>query len=228
MHMLELSLDTQHLAEQRTFYCATLGLPLLDETAHSFTVQAGTTRLQFRETQQDVLYHIALTIPHNTFQEAKDWIRQRVPLLRKNGEDEIFFSGLNARSFYFCDANNNILEYIVHYNLDREAEGTFKPTDVLHVSEIGLPVENVPELATRLREQFAIGPYGGSITPAFAFLGDIFGQLVVVQIGRPWLPTETVPAHVAPVRLTISGQKEQHFQFAPYPYTIIAQPDFHP
>lgn len=222
MHILELSLDTQHLAEQRAFYGTTLDLPLLDETADSFTVQAGTTRLQFRETQQDVLYHIALTIPRNTFQEAKDWIRQRVPLLRKNSEDEIFFSGLNARSFYFCDADDNILEYIVHYNLDRETGGTFKPTDVLHVSEIGLPVEDVPELAARLREQLAIEPYGGSVTPAFAFLGDIFGQLVVVQVGRPWLPTETVLAHVAPVRLAMSGQRQQLFQFTPYPYYIIA------
>jgi hypothetical protein len=42
-----------------------------------------------------------------------------------------------------------------------------------------------------------------------AFLGDISGQLVVVKIGRPWLPTETVRAAVAPVRLTISGQREQ-------------------
>jgi len=222
MHILELSLDTRRLAEQRAFYGTTLGLPFLDETADSFTVQAGTTRLQFRETQQDVLYHIALTIPRNTFQEAKDWIRQRVPLLRKNGEDEIFFSGLNARSFYFCDANDNILEYIVHYNLDRETGGAFKPTDVLHVSEIGLPVEDVPELATRLREQFAIEPYGGSVSPAFAFLGDIFGQLVIVQVGRPWLPTETVPAHVAPVRLTMSGQKKQQSQLVPYPYYISA------
>ncbi|HEY7417302.1 MAG TPA: hypothetical protein VH593_19115 [Ktedonobacteraceae bacterium] len=220
MHILELSLDTRCLAEQRTFYCATLGLPLLAETADSFTVQAGATRLQFRETQQNVLYHIALTIPRNAFQEAKDWIQQRVPLLRRDGEDEIFFSGLNARSFYFCDADCNILEYIVHYNLERETEGTFTPADVLHVSEIGLPVEDVPALATQLQEQFAIEPYGGSVTRAFAFLGDIFGQLVVVQVGRPWLPTETVSAIVAPVRLTISSQREQQVQFAPYPYYI--------
>jgi len=76
-------------------------------------------------------------------------LRERVPLLDRNGEDEIFFGGLNARSFYFCDAGSNILEFIVHYNLDRELEGTFDASHILHVSEIGLPVDDVPALAAQ-------------------------------------------------------------------------------
>jgi hypothetical protein len=93
---------------------------------------------------------------------------------------------------------------------------------VLHISEIGLPVENVPAQAARLQEQLAIEPYGGRVSEGFAFLGDIFGQLVVVKIGRPWLPTETVQATVAPVQLTINSQREQQVQLSPYPYTITA------
>src|SRR6202011_791023 len=116
MHIQELSLHTDNLAAQKDFYTTTMGLSLLDETAIAFTVQAGTTRLSFQQTAQDVLYHVAFTIPRNTFSEAKSWLRERVPLLDRNGEDEIFFGGLNARSFYFCDAGSNILEFIVHYN----------------------------------------------------------------------------------------------------------------
>ena len=73
MHIQELSLRTRHVANQKAFYCTTLGLSLLTETTDSFTVQAGTTRLRFQETQQDVLYHVAFTIPRNTFHEAKSW-----------------------------------------------------------------------------------------------------------------------------------------------------------
>ena len=217
MHIQELALDTRQLAPQKAFYSATLGLPLVEQTADSFTVQAGTTRLRFQETERDVLYHIAFTIPQQRFQEAKRWVQNRVPLLRKNGKDEIFFAGLNARSFYFCDPAGNILEYIVHYGLDYETEGA---AFVLHVSEIGLPVEDVPAFAALLQQQFAIQPYGGAVSEHFAFLGDIFGQLVVVKVGRPWLPTDTVPAVIAPVGLTIYGQREQQVQFLPYPYTI--------
>src|SRR5712691_2553170 len=103
MHIQELSLRTRHVTNQKAFYC--------------------TTRLHFQETQQDVLYHVAFTIPRNTFHEAKSWTQKRVPLLHKNGEDEIFFANLNARSFYFCDTAGNILEFIVHYGLNYETEG---------------------------------------------------------------------------------------------------------
>lgn len=220
MRFHELSLQTRHLAAQKEFYCATLGLPLLAETADSFIVQAGTTRLHFQGTQQDVLYHVAFTIPRNTFSQAKSWLHQRVSLLRKDGEDEVFFANLNARSFYFCDAANNILEWIAHYDLGHETEGAFGPADVLHVSEIGLPVEDVPAQAAILEETLDIKPYGGPISENFAFLGDIYGQLVVVKIGRPWLPTDTVRATVSPVQLTISGQRERQLQLLPYPYTL--------
>ncbi len=220
MRIQELSLQTRHIANQKTFYCTTLGFSLLSETTDSFTVQAGTTRLRFQETQQDFLYHIAFTIPRETFHEAKSQLQKHVPLLYKNGEDEIFFANLNARSFYFCDTTGNILEYIVHYDLNHETAGTSGAASVLHVSEIGLPVEDVPAFADLLRKQFSIEPYGGSVSEQFAFLGDISGQLVVVKVGRPWLPTETVQAGVAPVRLTISGQYEQQVQLLPYPYTL--------
>src|SRR5437879_8197020 len=109
MHIQELILHTRHVAAQKAFYCSTLGLPLLAETTDSFTVQAGTTHLRFQETQQDVPYHVALTIPRNMFYEAKGWVQKRVPLLHKDGEDEIFFAHLHARSFYFCDPADNIL-----------------------------------------------------------------------------------------------------------------------
>ncbi len=220
MRIQELSLQTRHLAKQKDFYSTTLGLPLLAKTAESFTVQAGTTRLRFQATQQNVLYHVAFTIPRNTFTQAKSWLSQRVPLLRKDGADEIFFAGLNARSFYFCDAANNILEFIAHYNLDQETTGTFAPADILHVSEIGLPVEDVPALAATLKDALNIEPYGGPVSEDFAFLGDIYGQLVVVKTGRPWLPTETVRSAIAPVQLIIRGQQASQLQLSPYPYTL--------
>jgi catechol-2,3-dioxygenase len=194
MRIQELSLQTRQLADQKDFYRITLGLPLLAETTASFTLQAGATRLRFQEAQQDVLYHVAFTIPRNTFTEAKSWLRKHVPLLRKKSEDEFFFATLNARSLYFCDAASNILELIVHYDLDHETEEPFGPAHVLHVSEVGLPVEDVLAQVSLLREKLDIEPYGGLVSEEFAFMGDIHGQLVVVKIGRPWQPAETLLA----------------------------------
>ncbi len=220
MRIQELSLQTRHLADQKDFYRTTLGLPFLAETTASFTLQAGATRLHFQDAQQDMLYHIAFTIPRNTFTEAKSWLHKHVSLLRKNSEDEFFFATINARSLYFCDAANNILEFIVHYDLDHETEGPFGPTRVLHVSEVGLPVEDVLAQVSLLKENLDIEPYGGLVSEEFAFMGDIYGQLVVVKIGRPWQPAETLLAAVSPMQLTMSGKPEQQLQLSPFPYTI--------
>lgn len=223
MYIRELTIQTRKLAEQKTFYSALLELPLIAETASSFTIQAGTTRLTLQETQQEVLYHIAFTIPRNKFEQAKSWIAHRTPILpTKTGEDEIFFSGLNARSFYFGDAAGNILEYMVHNVLEHETPGDFGPQDVLRLSEIGLPVEDVPAIAAQLeqRQEIVSYPVPGQVSPDFAYLGDIAGQLVVVRAGRPWLPTETVKAIVSPAQVVISGQHEEQIELSPYPYTI--------
>ena len=179
-----------------------------------------TTRLSFQEAQHDLLYNIAFTIPRNTFTEAKSWLRKRVSLLRKKSEDEFFFATLNARSLYFCDAANTIHELIVHYDLDHETEETFRSAQVLHVSEVGLPVEDVPAQVSLLREKLAIEPYGGLVLEEFAFMGDIYGQLVVVKIGRHWQPAETLLATVSSMQLTMSGKPEQQLQLSPFLYTI--------
>ncbi|GLV53506.1 hypothetical protein KDH_03590 [Dictyobacter sp. S3.2.2.5] len=223
MYIQELTIQTRKLSEQKAFYNTVLELPVVAETTTSFTVQAGTTRLTLQETRQEVLYHIAFTIPRNKFQQAKDWIAQRVPLLPlKTGADEIFFDGLNARSFYFEDADNNILEYMVHNGLEHETPGEFGSQDVLRVSEIGLPVEDVPAIAAQLEQRQGIisYPVADQVSPGFGYLGDISGQLVVVKTGRPWLPTETVEAIVSPAQVVISGPRAEQFQLAPYPYTI--------
>src|SRR5579875_423793 len=185
MQIQELTLQTRHVASQKTFYGHTLGWPLLSESPDSFTVKVGATRLCFQQTEQDVLYHLAVTIPRNTFPEAKWWVQQRVPLLQRQGEDELFFANLNARSFYFCDSAGNILEYIVHYELDRETSGAFGATSVLHVSEIGLPVEDVSAFAELASSQFPIEPYRGMTSGTFASRGNIVGKLLVVKTNDP-------------------------------------------
>ncbi|TMD62442.1 MAG: hypothetical protein E6I97_26700 [Chloroflexi bacterium] len=78
----------------------------------------------------------------------------------------------------------------------------------------------MPAQAAILKETLDIKPYGGSVSENFAFLGDIYGQLVMVKTGRPWLPTETVQAIVSPVQLTIIGQQERQLQLSPYPYAL--------
>jgi len=85
------------------------------------------------------------------------------------------------------------------------------------LSEVGLPVEDVLAQVSLLEKKLAIEPYRGLVSEEFAFMGDIYGQLVVVKIGRPWQPAETLLAAVSPMQLTMSGKPEQQLQLSPFP-----------
>ena len=91
---------------------------------------------------------------------------------------------------------------------------------VIHVSEIGLAVDNVLAQVAEFKDRLGIEPHRGASDDTFTAVGDIYGLFIVVKIGRFWFPTDTDAAPVAPVKVTIEGAQEQHYHVSPYPYEI--------
>lgn len=122
------------------FYGALLGLKTsrVDGTLH---VSAGWTEMVL--TPAALLrgvQHLAFTIPRNRFADAKRWLAGRLTLLRTDEGDE--FEGpppWNSRSLYFEDPDRNVLEFIIRRELPNEASGSFSGSDILGVSEVGVP-----------------------------------------------------------------------------------------
>lgn len=226
MHITELTLQTRNLPAQRAFYEHTLELPMVEAGEQAFTVQAGTTRLTFQASKQpDALYHVAFTIPRNKVEQAKRWATARFPLLTDPaGIEEFRFGSWNSWSIYFRDAADNILEFIAHFDLDRETEGDFGPADMLHVSEIGLPVDDVPAQVSNLHTLLGIEPYKGQRSDVFTAVGDIYGLFIVVATGRLWVPDMTSPATIAPTEITVQGTEERHYALSPFPYDVRVLP----
>ncbi len=224
MRITELHLYTQDLHAQRIFYTRTLGLPLVTETVASFTIQAGATRLLFQRTEQEgLLYHFAFSIPSNKLAYAKEWLLARtppVPLLSLDGQDEFHGDSWNVSNLYFYDAAGNILEFIAHHDVPDSTPDGFDEHSVLHISEIGLAVDNVLAQVAEFKDRFGIEPYRGESSDTFTAVGDIYGLLIVVKIGRFWFPTDTDAAPVAPVEVTVEEAEEQHYHVSPYPYEI--------
>ena len=223
MRITELHLSTQNLHAQRIFYTRTLGLPLVTETVASFTIQAGATRLLFQRTEQEgLLYHFAFSIPSTKLAHAKEWLLARtpsvVPLLSLDGQDE--FHNESFSQFYFNDAAGNILEFIAHHDVPDSTPDGFDEHSVLHVSEIGLAVDNVLAQVAEFKDRLGLEPFWGESDDTFTALGDTYGRFIVVKIGRFWFPTETDAASVAPVEVTIEGAEEQQYSVSPYPYEI--------
>ena len=225
MFITALDLETAGLSTERAFYTQTLGLPLRHATADSFTVQAGTTALTFRSaSQRPVLYHFAFTIPVNKWKQARIWLEARTTLLEGEGEDEFENVRVRTRNYYFPDPAGNILEFIAREDLPAKVGEDFGPEDVLHISEIGLVVDDVPDVVKQLKTRLGIEVYRDSSFEDFAQIGDINGVLVLVKQGRLWAPDEQQPAVVSPVRVTMLGTLAQQVILDPYPYVLEIVP----
>lgn len=222
MDITTLELPTRDLIVQRDFYSQVLELPV-DLVAEKLQVQAGKTALVFTQAEAsfDGVYHFAFNIPENQFRAAKSWISERIPLLRnESGQDEYDFTNWNAHAFYFKDAAGNILEFIARHDLKNATDGTFDSDQILNVSEIGLPVEDVITFADELCTQMGLSLFrtsqaGREFTP----VGDDNGLLILPVVGRLWLPTHNpgIPASLLPVRVELNvGGREWVVRGVPY------------
>ncbi|HEV8190776.1 MAG TPA: hypothetical protein VGP82_04725 [Ktedonobacterales bacterium] len=225
MFLTAIDLETADLATERLFYTQILGLPLRQATPDAFTVQAGTTALSFRSPiQQPPLYHFAFTIPFNKWQQAKAWLTARIQLLQGEGKEEFESVRVRTRSCYFSDPEGNILEFIAREDLPAKAGEHFGPEDVLHISEIGLVVDDVPAVAKHLQTTLGVEVFRGSSFEDFAQLGDINGVLILVKPERLWAPEDRQPAVISPVRVSILGAIAQQVILEPYPYVLEVAP----
>jgi catechol-2,3-dioxygenase len=218
---VDLDMDPGNLSSAHAFYTQTMGLPLRQATADSFTVRAGATALTFRASRtQPLLYHFAFTVPFNKWTRAKAWLTARMTLLEGDGRDELASARVRARSSYFPDPAGNILEFIAREDLPDQAGEDFGPADVTHISEIGLVVDDVPSAVLELKTRLGIEVYRDSSFEDFAQVGDINGVLVLAKRGRLWAPDERQPAVVSPVRLSVLGALAHHITLDPYPYVV--------
>src|SRR6185312_1828793 len=225
MFMTAIGLETADLSTERLFYTQTLGLPLRQAAPDAFTVQAGTTALTFRSSsQQPLLYHFAFTIPFNKWKQAKAWLTARARLLEGQGADEFENVRVRTHNYYFPDSAGNILEFIAREDLPAKAGEDFGPEDILHISEIGLGVDDVPVVAKQLQTRLGVEVFRDSSFEDFAQLGDINGVLILAKPGRLWAPEERQSAVISPLRISILGALAQQTILEPYPYTLEVTP----
>src|SRR5262245_7878322 len=115
------------LADMKRFYHQTLGLRVLEEKADRLTIAGGETRITFIQAGPNdgkPFYHFAFNIPENKIVAARDWQKQRGPLLpipahqraTALGDDIVDYSHWNAHSVFFFDPAENVVEYIARHD----------------------------------------------------------------------------------------------------------------
>lgn len=222
MNIRRLELLTSNLHTQKDFYIKVLELPVI-LTSSRLEVKAGQTNLVFLQAPVDFdgAYHFAFNIPENQFQAAKKWISERIPLLKdETGKDEFNFESWNSDSVYFKDAAGNVLEFIARHNLKDAVDTDFDGRQILNVSEIGLPSENVIELANELCTALNLSVFRQQPNETFTPVGDDNGLFILPIKDRIWIPNSGVPAKLLPVKVT-GDANGREWEIQGVPYSII-------
>lgn len=222
MKILELEVSSVDLPAQRDFYADILELPVRLDSA-VLEVKAGRTVLRFTQAPSEFMgaYHFAFNIPENQYQAAKQWITSRIPILRdKAGQEDFESTSWNSTSLYFLDAAGNVLEFIARHNLQNAAAGEFNSSQILSVSEIGLPSEDVLALVDQLTTQLSLSVFQQEANETFTPVGDDNGLLILPVKDRIWMPDSGVPAKLLPVKVggEVNGRE---WEVRGVPYEII-------
>ncbi len=221
MNIQRLELLSLNLPGQRDFYTNILEIPS-ELTPSGLLVKAGATEILFTQAPAsfDGAYHFAFNIPENQYFNAKKWISIRTPLLRdKAGKEDFNSTSWNSDSVYFLDAAGNVLEFIARHTLQNAVPENFDSRQILNISEIGLPSENVILLADRLCRRLGVSVYKQEPDEKFTPVGDEHGLFILPVKDRIWMPDSGVPAKLLPIK--VSGNIDgKAWQVRGVPYII--------
>jgi catechol-2,3-dioxygenase len=222
MNITRLELLSGDLQAQQDFYANVIDLPVI-LTSSALEVKVGVTDLVFKQAWSDFegAYHFAFNIPENQFHAAKEWISSRVQLLRdSSGQDEFPSKSWNSDSVYFLDAAGNVLELIARHNLKNAVDGDFSSGQILNVSEIGLPQEDVVGFANELCTRLGLSVFMQEPDENFTPVGDDHGLFILPARDRIWKPDSGVLATLLPVN--VQGEANgREWEVRGVPYEIL-------
>lgn len=224
MHIISVAFASEDLLRAESFYGSVLGLPITRQN-NTLTIRAGASKLILRQGPTGPgKQHLAFTIPRSMFDSAKQWASDRVLLLRDaEGRDEFETSAhWNAHSFYFTDPEGNILEFIIRRDIVDHRTDSFGAAHIRSISEVGMAVDDVPDVAAHIKSMFDIDTYGSG-APTFQPVGDVEGLLILVNPGRHWFPTAT-PSSTGALTVTIGSVIAATLDISPG-ITVHSTPD---
>lgn len=195
MQIKEVGLLTDQMEAMKKFYGTLLELELLKENTTVVSFRTGGSILSFQQSpgQDKPFYHMAFTIPTNQLAAAKKWVQDRnISLLSKDDKDEFYFPYWDATAFYFYDPSGNLMEFIAHHSFDNTVDEAFDSGQLLCISEIGLPVDDVPDTINTMNGHYHLEPFAGD-GKQFAPIGDAEGMFIVIDKEMPWFPDGRMP-----------------------------------
>ena len=178
MIIKELTLFTNTITKQKQFYKSVLELEQLVDTPEKISYN-----IKFKPS------HLAFNIPSNAIYDALYWLKMRTKPIENKGDFVTDFTNWNAKSVYFYDANNNILEFIAREDLNFESDFAFTSNTILSISEIGIATNDIQKLYQVIKSIKPITIFDGNFNN-FCALGNHNGLFILVDKNmKTWYPT---------------------------------------
>jgi len=189
MQFNELILFTKNLKKQEHFYGAVLNLEIKEKNHDSFAIYLQKSKLIVKYNKHSNPYHFAINIPNNQEVQALNWLKKRVKIVTYNNNEIIDFKSWNAKSIYFYDADNNIVEFIARKNLPNQTNKPFNTNSLIEISEIGVTTLSIKTIYNYLNSQLQLSIYDGGFKN-FCAIGEEKGLFIVVNRNtKKWFPT---------------------------------------
>lgn len=224
MKISEVTLKTSVLEQQYQFYHLRLGLPVLDYTDYVLRLRCGNSVLAFEiyHGEEAPYYHFAFNISPGKLDSAIRSIKGLgIAINLVDGKEVVHSNSWNSDSIYFYDPAGNIVEYIARYDVEGRAGEEFDASDLLNISEIGLPVTNVTDTAEALTAFLREKVYLHA-DHLFAPIGNEEGLFILSSTERQWLGSDK-PVKVFPLTVSVEGTTQDSFQRSGLPYQILVQ-----
>ena len=191
MNIQNVTMYASNFEQTKQFYLTHLAFPLASEDENSFSILVGQTTITFHIALEGdtPFYHFAFNVPSNQFDEAKAWAKSKVPLSTEEGDDEVYFENIDAKSIYFEDPAGNIVEFICRLSDSTMSDEPFSASSLQKMSEMSLAIPNKLEAFSLLhnvgiykRDDEELSPTG------LTFMGEREDAtyLLLVNEGRTW------------------------------------------
>jgi catechol 2,3-dioxygenase-like lactoylglutathione lyase family enzyme len=225
----ELTLATDDLASQATFWGETLGLPATVRCdAVEISLQTSLLRFEQASAGTDARYHFAINIPGGSIEEAAAWIEERHQLLAFHGDPDeeegatIARTDSGAAALYFLDGAGNVAELIANERLDNDFHEPFGPDSLLGIAEIGIATADTEATSAAIQEVLSAEVlWGGREGWLLTAIGDQHGVVIVAPTGRGWIPVG-LPARPLPTTVVAAAPRPGELTLLEGPYRIRA------
>ncbi|WP_300440826.1 VOC family protein [Christiangramia sp.] len=190
MKINKLTVYTSNIEGQLRLYRNQLDFQVRNQSEDSFELEIGYSILRFEQKLNCTPYHIAFHISDRQEEEAVAWLKGKRAIQQFNGEDIVDFSNWQARSVYFYDEGQNIMELISRRDFSKPKSAIFSASNIVGIAEIGLATNNVQQKFEKMKLECGLNQFDGDLE-RFCAVGEDAGLIITINKNeKDWFPTE--------------------------------------